>query len=296
MKKSILPALVLSTVAWLPGLRAQQQAAAPAASDSNATPTVEEILQRAEAAIKAVNDYSGKMIKYERFGDEVQKTVMLFKFARPFQVYVKYLTQHEGREAIFRRGWNDNEVKVHKGDFPDITVNLDPLGSTAMDENHHPVTDFGLENTIRISGANLRKALKRQEGTFKVTNGGKLYGEDTWKITATFPKGGHFVKARDDETLFDIARRTGSDMYLLIYTNPDYDDPDDPDEGDKVFVPRYYGGKVEFIVSKKTGLPRKVSTWDWNGKLYEAYEYPELKLNPGLSARDFNPDNPAYDF
>lgn len=294
MKQSAFFALSLALLGWAPTLRAQDNAAATGGTDT--VPTVEQILKKAEDSIRKFKDYSGKMIKYERFGKEVQKTVMLFKFARPFQVYVKYLKPHQGREAIFRRGWNDNEVKVHKGDFPDITLNLDPYGSTAMDENHHPITDFGLENTIRISGANLRRAVRNQDAEFKVSDGGMLYGESTWKITATFPQGGHFVKVRDDETLFDIAHRTGSDMYLLLYTNPDFDDPDDPDEGDKVFVPRYYGGKVEFIVSKKTGLPRKVATWDWNGKLYEAYEYPELNLNPGLSAKDFDPDNSAYDF
>ena len=267
-----------------------------AGENSGAVPTVEQILANAEKSLAGINDYTGTMIKYERFGNEVQKTVMEFKFARPFQVYVKYVTPHEGREAIYRRGWNKNRVKVHKGDFPDITLNLDPYGSTAMDENHHPVTHFGLQTTIRISAANLRKAMKNKEGTFKVSDGGVLFGQQTWKIEATFPKGGRFVTAKDDETLWDISRRTGQDMYLILYTNPDYDDPDDPDEGDKVFVPRYYGGRVELYVSKKTWLPLKVSTWDWNGRLYEAYEYPKLVLNPGLGPKDFDPDNPAYDF
>ncbi len=259
-------------------------------------PTVEQILSNAEKAIAGIKDYTGTMIKRERFGKEVQKTVMEFKFARPFRVYVKYVSPHEGREAIYRKGWNKNRVKVHKGDFPDITLNLDPFGSTAMDENHHPVTHFGLENTIRISAANLRKALKNKEGTFKVSDGGTLFGEQTWKIEATFPKGGYYVTAKEDETLWGISKRTGQDMYLILYTNPKFDDPDDPDEGDKVFIPKYYGGRAEFYISKKTWLPRKVSTWDWNGKLYESYEYPKLVLNPGLGPKDFDPDNPAYDF
>jgi outer membrane lipoprotein-sorting protein len=275
---------------------AQQPAQSQPADAAKNVPTVEEILTRSAEAMAKINDYTGRMIKYERFGKEVEKAVMEFKFARPFKVYIKYITPHKGREAIFKRGWNDNEVKVHKGDFPDLTLNLDTHGGTAMDENHHPVTDFGLENTIRISGNNLRKAIKRSEGDFKVTDAGTVLGQPAWKIEARFPKGGYYTTAKDDETLWDIGKRTGQDPYIIMYANKDYDDPDDPDEGDKVFIPRYYGGRSEFIVNKETCMPIKVSTWDWNGLLYESYEYPVLKFNVGLTAKDFDPDNKAYDF
>ncbi|HUU03707.1 MAG TPA: DUF1571 domain-containing protein [Myxococcota bacterium] len=275
---------------------AQQPAEAQPAVVEKKVPTVEEILTRAAAAMAKINDYTGRMIKHERFGKDVEKAVMEFKFARPFKVYIKYISPHKGREAIFKRGWNDNEVKVHKGDFPDLTLNLDTLGSTAMDENHHPVTDFGLENTILISGNNLRKAIKRSEGEFKVTDAGQVLGQPAWKIEARFPKGGTFTTAKDNETLWDIGKRTGQDAFIIMNANKDFDDPDDPDEGDKVFIPRYYGGRSEFIVNKETGMPIKVSTWDWNGRLYESYEYPVLKFNVGLTAKDFDPDNKAYDF
>ncbi len=271
-------------------------AASPAATPG--VPTVEELLQKAEAAIKNVKDYTGYMDKQERFIEDglgkVEKT--FFKFQRPFKVYIKFLNVYNGREAIFVRGRNDNEVKVHKGTFPDITVNLDPQGGTAMEGNHHPVTDFGLESTIRISARNLRKALKRKEGEFKVTDGGVVNGRPVWKIDAKFPKGGHFVTAKDDEELWHIAKRTGQDMYLIMYTNKDYDEPDDPDEGDKVFIPRYYGGRSELLVDKETFMPVKATTWDWSGKLYEMYSYKDVKLNPGLTNQDFNPDNKSYDF
>jgi len=293
-----LPCTLLIAVSFLlvtPGpVIAQDEEAA--AEKENAVPTVEEILARAEKEIAKVKGYSGRMIKHERFEDGLAKAVMEFKFQRPFKVYIKYIKPHEGREAIYKRDWNDNEVKVHKGDFPDITLNLDPLGGTAMDENHHPITDFGIENTIKISARNLRKALKRKEGDFKVTDGGTMYGQPVWKITARFPKGGHFTTCKEDETLWDIARRTRQDMFLIMFANKDFDDPDDPDEGDKVFIPRYYGGKAEFVVSKKTGLPLKASTWDWRGRLYESYEYPEINYNVGLTPKDFDPDNSAYDF
>jgi outer membrane lipoprotein-sorting protein len=278
---------------------AQDKAAPEAAAAEKAEPglpTVDELFKKAETTIKGVKDYSGKMIKRERFDDDVEKTIMSFKFQRPFKVYLKFHDPHEGREVIYIPGWNDNELKVHKGSFPDITLNLDPYGGTAMDDNHHPITHFGLENTIKMTGINLRRAQKRGDGEFKVSDGGTMFGKKCWKIDARFPKGGYFTTAKEDETLWDISKRTMMDMFMIMYTNEEFDDPDDPDEGDKVFIPRYYGGRAEFYLDKETGLPVKLSTWDWAGRLYESYEYPEIKLNPGLTKQDFNPDNPKYDF
>jgi hypothetical protein len=40
----------------------------------------------------------------------------------------------------------------------------------------------------------------------------------------------------------------------------------------------------------------KAVTWDHRGELYESYEFKELKLNPGLDARDFDYRNEGYDF
>jgi len=293
--RRIAPAALLALV----GLAAPAQAEdAPAAAMDPSIPTVEQLLSKAEASVKTIKDYTGNMDKREWFiGDglgKLEKTS--FKFARPFKVYIKFLNVYNGREAIFIRGWNDNEVKVHKGTFPDITVNLDPQGGTAMEGNHHPVTDFGLESTITISARNLRKALKRSEGDFKVSDGGVVNGRPVWKIEAKFPKGGQFVTAKDDETLWQIGKRTGQDMYLIMYTNKDYDDPDDPDEGDKVFIPRYYGGRSELLVDKENFLPVKATTWDWAGRLYEMYSYYNMKFNVGLTGKDFDPDNKAYDF
>jgi hypothetical protein len=147
-----------------------------------------------------------------------------------------------------------------------------------------------------MTGINLRRAIKRGDGDFKVSDGGTMFGKKVWKIDARFPKGGYFTTAKEDETLWDISKRTMMDMFMIMYTNEEFDDPDDPDEGDKVFIPRYYGGRAEFYLDKETGLPVKLSTWDWAGRLYECYEYPEIKLNPGLNRQDFNPDNPKYDF
>ncbi|HUU03970.1 MAG TPA: DUF1571 domain-containing protein [Myxococcota bacterium] len=261
-------------------------------------PSIEDLLQRAETTLRDTKDYRGKIIRKERMNGKIVRQYNTFKFARPFKVYLGFIDPFEGREVIYRQGWNDNELKVHRGSFPDLTVNLDPRGSMAMKRSHHAISDFGLENTVRLMGRNLRLALKRGEGKIIVSDGGQLFGQGVWKIDAAFPQGGSFITAREDETLWDIAHRSGQDMYLILAGNRDkkYDDPDDVGTGDKVFIPRYYGAQAEFYMSKKTGLPIKIVTLDRQGRLYESYEYPEIELNAHLTDKDFDPQNADYQF
>jgi hypothetical protein len=267
------------------------------AATANEVPTVDELLERAKASIAKVQDYTAQMLKKERFknGKLLAESVR-FKFSRPFKVYIKFLEPHQGREVIYIQGANENRVRVHKGSFPDLTVNLDPRGGMAMEGNHHPVYHFGLENTIKLADHNLKLARKRNEGEFKVSDGGPIGGRPTWKIEVDFPMGGAFTEARKGETLWEIGERVGQDMYLILYVNKKFDDPDDPDEGDKVFIPRYYGKRALFHLDKETHLPLKVQIYDWNGQLYEDFEYRDVKLNPGLSAKDFDSKNPEYNF
>jgi hypothetical protein len=177
-----------------------------------------------------------------------------------------------------------------------VNVSLDPRGGMAMEGNHHAVLDFGLENTIKLSAKVVRTARQRNEGTFAVSDGGQVAGRKVWKIEANFPRGGYNATVQKGETLWEVAKRTGQDMYLMLYLAKDCDDPDDPDEGDTIFVPRYYGAKAEFFLDQETFLPLRVTIWDWAGQVYESFEYRDLKLNPGLGPKDFDPDNPAYKY
>jgi hypothetical protein len=51
---------------------------------------------------------------------------------------------------------------------------------------------------------------------------------------------------------------------------------------------------VHFDIENK--LPIQIETYDGGGRLLEAYGYEDLKLNPGLTDADFDPENPAYNF
>lgn len=58
----------------------------------------------------------------------------------------------------------------------------------------------------------------------------------------------------------------------------------------------YYGPLSEVCISKESKLPVRLRIWNSDGKLIEDYGYTDLDLNPGLTSKEFDPDNPSYDF
>lgn len=58
----------------------------------------------------------------------------------------------------------------------------------------------------------------------------------------------------------------------------------------------YYAHRAVICISQRTRLPIHVKIWNADNKLVEDYGYADLKINPGLTPRDFAPDNPAYGF
>jgi hypothetical protein len=65
--------------------------------------------------------------------------------------------------------------------------------------------------------------------------------------------------------------------------------PPDPAKG-------YYCMTVLIDVDRQHRLPIYTEIFDWDGQLIERYGYLDLRLNPGLTEEDFDPQNPAYGF
>ncbi len=257
---------------------------------------IQALLQRSSEALADVFDYRGTLVKRERFGDELIGQTMEFKFSRPFKVYVKYVEPYPGREIIYIRGANRNKVRAHKGSVPDIPVSLSPYGRISMRGNHHPITSFGLERMLRVAAHGIHKAIARGDASVRLSDGGMVLGNPTWRIDMQTKPGGHHVTVRDSENLWELAKRVGQDMYVILHHNDDVRSPRDVRPGQKVFVPRYYGSRGEFFFSKRTHVMIKAVTWDHRERLYESYELRGLELNPDLDARDFDFRNEDYDF
>lgn len=294
--RSMMPKTALLAPVLLLALCANVGTHVEAQASSGSTPSAAELMSEAMKTIKAVDSYTGKFIKRERIKDDFDAEHTFYKFKRPFKVYMKYIDPHPGQEVLYVRGANDNEIKAHKGSFPDITVNLSPYGRAAMKGSHQPIMTFGLEVAIKIMTRIRKQAEAAGLDVYKVSDGGTAHGEAVWKIEAKLPSTGRTVKANDDENLWQFAKRVGQDMYVILHHNDEIRSPKDIDEGDDVFVPDFYASRLEYLIGKNTKMLRKESSWDHKGRKYEQYDYPALKLNAGLTDKDFDPDNEEYDF
>ena len=257
---------------------------------------ITDLVDQSLNAMAGVYDYRGTLVKRELFGDELVEQKIDFKFSRPFKVYMKFVEPHPGREGLYVRGANKNRLRAHKGSPPDVVVSLNPYGRMAMIDNHHPITSFGLERMLEVAADNIRKAIERGDATLRLSHGGVVHGEPTWRIDIESASGGRRVTARRYEDLWEFATRVGQNMYVILHHNDDIDSPTDIQPGQQIFVPHYYASRGEYHIGKRTFMLIKARSWDHNGKLYESYEYPELELNPGLTDRDFDYRNGDYDF
>ncbi len=259
-----------------------------------------EILRSMGEAADRIQDYTMVLVRQERRGDKLEPEQMLQeKWARPYKIYMKSIgTWQNGQEVLFVRGWNRDRIRAHKGSFPDLTVNLDPRGSWAMAHTHHPVTDVSLIDFVRLVLSNLREADQRGEGTARLLGEDTLWGRPCYRLELTCPDRTTSYFMREGETLWDVARVTGQQMYVILHYNrrKGWESPRDPRPGEQVLVPRYYASKVQLWVDEELRLPIQALIYDFEGKLYERYEHRDLRINAGLTDEDFDPSNRAYDF
>jgi outer membrane lipoprotein-sorting protein len=95
----------------------------------------------------------------------------------------------------------------------------------------------------------------------------------------------HRMAKNDPECSVQVEKSTlsnGRQVFLIKAVQP-------PGKG-------YYGHKVIVAIDQGLLLPVKVTVFGWKDELLEEYEYEGLKLNVGLTDRDFDPENPEYDF
>jgi len=59
--------------------------------------------------------------------------------------------------------------------------------------------------------------------------------------------------------------------------------------GERVFVPRYYAPRALMWVSDSAHLPLKLQIFDMEKRLYEAYSTLDLRIDVGLTDKDFDP-------
>lgn len=58
----------------------------------------------------------------------------------------------------------------------------------------------------------------------------------------------------------------------------------------------YYAHRARICFDVKSKMPTRVTVWDYEDALIEDYGFENVRLNPGLSDADFDPENGDYNF
>lgn len=181
--------------------------------------------------------------------------------AVPFSVYLQFLgpDKLKGREVLYVANQFNGDLIARRGGrggSPNLTVQLDPTSPLAMEGNRYPITQIGFLNLTQLLIEVLEDELRTGDGEVKFFPDAKFEGR---KCT-------HF-------RLTHHQRR------------PDL---------------RYH--MAELSVDDELGIPIYFRSFDWpveEGKpprLLEEYAYKDVKLNVGLTDRDFDVNNEQYHF
>lgn len=221
-------------------------------------------LERSWANWQRVKDYTCVFTKQERVNGELQPEQTIFMKVRekPFSIYMKWVGKKcRGQEALYVAGKNNGKVKVHPGGILGIiNLNLDPEGARAMEDNRHPITDAGIGYTTHLIWADLTRARKKNEGELTL------------------------LKKRDGD---------GTAVLCLRAVLP----PEKVKRGLKKTSPeQYYAAAAEIYLDAETFFLSSITVYNPKGELLEKYSYREVKVNVGLTDRDFDPDNDEYRF
>jgi hypothetical protein len=156
-----------------------------------------------------VVDYTGVWTVEEYWRDQEKRSEVVFKFRKPFDVYLRWVGPAGGRrEALFRRGWNGGKVRVRTTlwGIP-IIGDLHPEGYWAQLGSRYPITEFGLNQLVERLQTQLLQAWL--QGNLTVRFLGVLPHEQRpcYVLEFTFPAVQRDYTPARTVTYWDIARR-----------------------------------------------------------------------------------------
>lgn len=226
-------------------------------------------LTHSQATIK---DYTAILIKREQIDGVVGEYEYMFAKVRnrqvdadgqvvvPFSVYLQFLkpANIKGREVLYVEGANDGHMIAHEGGVKRMlgTHSLDPKGWLAMKGQRYPVTEIGIENLLVKL---LEKGTRdRAGGDCKVEfmQGAKVSGRPCRVIQITHP-------TRNEIFDFHIA---------------------------------------QVFLDEELQVPVRLAAFDWPAtagaepQILEEYTYQNIKINVGLTDKDFDQTNEDYAF
>jgi len=165
----------------------------PAAADGKEHPLKPaiRIARKCLEKVESVSGYHATVTKKELVNNTMISQRMRMKLRRePFSVYFYFEGDLEGREVIYVEGRNNGNLLVHETGLAGLigTLELSPTGGPAMSENRHPITMAGIENFLKATVQQWEKESKYGEIDVKYYKDAKLEDMTCSVIEATHPE------------------------------------------------------------------------------------------------------------
>ncbi len=242
---------------------------APAAPQIAATPGADHehplrpAIRVAAASLKVLDglqDYEARLTKRERIEGKLLTQVMQLKLREsPFSVYLSYEGSHAGREVLFVRGQNNDQIWTHEGAGLRAlvgTVALAPNAAEAMQDSRYPVVEIGMRKMLQTVIDQWTMESRYGEISVKYYPNARLNERTCRVIEASHPRLRNQFK-------FHMTR-----LFIESQTNL------------PVRVEQY-------------GFP---ATPEAKPPLEEESTYADIRPNVGLTDQDFSRDHPDYQF
>lgn len=217
------------------------------------------VVDKCLKTIEAVPAYEATFTKRELVSNRMIAQQMKMKFRRePFSVYFFFLGELEGREVIYVQGKNQGNLLAHETGLASFagTLELAPTDAMAMAENRHPITEAGIEKFLLV--------LKEQ------WTDGLKYGET-------------------DVKYYKDARLGKMNCKVLEVSHPQ---------------PRrqFPFHKTRLWIDGDTGIAVRLQQYGFPVRqgakppIVEDYAFTDLKTSVRISDRDFDVNNPNYNY
>ncbi len=152
-----------------------------------------QMLYKAKEFYGTVRDYQCVFHKQERMNGKLKpEETILFKFQKPFKVYMKWLKHpNKDRELLFVPGKYDSKLKVHLGGLISLilpSITIAPDAPQVLKNSRHPITNAGMGNLLDSLIDQFE--LAQQQGDLHVTMHGHetIEGTDCIKVERVLPK------------------------------------------------------------------------------------------------------------
>jgi hypothetical protein len=220
------------------------------------------MISECKSRFRDVSDYSCDFYKRERINGRLTELHVMSMKERthPKSIYFKFQQPHRGREAIYVDGQNSNYVLAHDVGFTKFlagTMQLDPKGARAMENNRHPITEAGIGKLI--DNVEIRWASELNPKHSVINHYPEMQ-----------------VGPHKSVVMIESIHPTRKSEFLYHQV--------------RLYIDQENGLPIRFEAYDWPRTPKE------SPELVEEYTYLNLKLNVGLKESDFDPANSQYSF